>query len=141
LGVNGYVEYKAVTKELLDFIRVGDRVKVNDWKAGYEVRGVSANYFVMARTFGKHDHYSVCEKKPWEGVGHNAMRGGMFHVGTDFWCFGAPISCDNLYRFANADATAEYLGLFEDGVSQLSCRTSVPIKRLYIKRAKGDTER
>ena len=61
---NGYEQHTTITKELLDGIKVGDLIKVNDWKKPLRVKGVSDNYFVMAtKQFGD-TIYSVCEKKP-----------------------------------------------------------------------------
>jgi len=134
----GYEVYENVSKELLDSICVGDLIKVNGWKTPLRVKGVSENYFVMARkAFGENCIYSVCEKKPWGGIRHNSMTGGMFHVGRDSWLFGAPVDYgdSNYYDFDNAKATAEYLALFETGESEVSCRNAIPIHALYIKRA------
>ena len=52
-----------VTKKLLDSIKFGDLVKVNDWKKPLRVKGVTNNYFAMTiNQFGK-TVYSICEKK------------------------------------------------------------------------------
>ena len=124
-----------VTKELLDSIEVGDLIRVNSWNRSLRVRGVSKDYFVMAQPmFGKWD-YSVCEKKPWPGVHYNQMIGGMFHVGTDWWVFGAPEG----YQFNNQEATDNYLRTFElpeqdCDHAELSVRRSVPIYEIYIKK-------
>ena len=138
-----YVEYLGdqITKEVLNSIKVGDLVKVNDWKRPLRVRAVSEDYFVMAvRMLGKWD-YSVCEKKPWCGTRHNAMTGGMFHVGTDAWIFGSPIwhefGCKG-YDFDNPEASQAYVNTFElpEGNREhafISPRRAVPIRSLYIK--------
>lgn len=127
-----YRQYTEITKELLDSICVGDLVKVNNWKKPLRVKGVSANYFVMAtKQFGK-TVYSVCEKKPWGGIRHNEMTGGLFHVGRDSWLFGW-IGFDD-YDFENAKKTAEYLQSFEVSESEISCRNAIPIRLLQIKR-------
>lgn len=129
-----YEQYTEITKELLDSIRVGDLVKVNDWKKPLRVKGVSDNYFVMAtKQFGD-TVYSVCEKKPWGGVRHNEMTGGMFHVGRDSWIFGW-FGFDEGYDFENAEKTAEYLQSFESEESEISCRNAIPIWLLQLKRA------
>ena len=39
-----YEQYTDITKELLDSIRVGDLVKVNDWKKPPRVKGVSGKW-------------------------------------------------------------------------------------------------
>lgn len=130
-----------ITKEVLDSVKPGDLVKVNDWKKPLKVIAVSENYFVMARKlFGKWE-YSVCEKKPWEGVKYNSMIGGKFHVGTDGWIFGSPtwldFNCEE-YDFENLEASQAYINSFElpEGDiehSFISPRNAIPIKTIYIK--------
>lgn len=140
-----YITHENITKELLDSIKVGDLIKVNDWNTALRVKAVSENYFVMARKmFGKYD-YSVCEKIPWGGIRYNRMRGGLFHVGMDSWIFGAPIWCDfnndgGQYDFEDAIATQAYIETFElkdgeDGKSSISPRSAVPIYIIQIKSA------
>lgn len=127
-----YQNYTEITKELLDSVQVGDLVKCNDWKVPYRVYGVSENYFVMARRMFKNWCYSVCEKKPWPGIRHNAMTGGMFHIGTDNWIFGYIGG----YDFTDPDNAKEYLDCFENGETELSVRRSCPLESISIK--KGD---
>lgn len=132
-----YTHYTEITKDILDRIVVGDLVRVNDWKRPLRVKGVSENYFVMEReVFGK-PLYSVCEKKLWDGIRYNAMRRGMFHVGTDDAVFGTSLEImfPRIYHFEDEAATKAYLEAFERGDHELSVRTSVPIYDLHIKRA------
>lgn len=129
-----YTTYEKVTREVLDSVKVGDLIKVNDWKKPMKVKAVSKNYFVMTQNlFGKL-YYSVCSKLVWDGVRYNAMRGGKFHCGTDNWIFGSPISAEyeNVYKFENDETNQKYLEEFENGVSELSMRTSIPIERICI---------
>lgn len=137
-----YREFTDITKELLDSIEVGDLIKVNDWKRPLRVKAVSENYFVMARKMFDAWNYSVCEKKPWNGIRHNLMIGGMFHIGTDTWIFGSPVwykhGC-NGYDFDDLKATQEYINTFElpenDGDhATISPRNAVPIRKIYIKK-------
>ena len=44
-----YVHYPTVTREILDTIKVGDLIRVNDWKKPMRVKAVSENYFVMTK--------------------------------------------------------------------------------------------
>lgn len=130
-----YIHYTNVTRENLDTVKVGDLVKINDWKKPMRVNAISKNYFVMTmKQFGK-NYYSVCSKLPWEGTRRNAMIGGMFHCGTDDWIFGSSLSVDyeDLYEFNNEEANRLYLQEFEDGETQISVRTGVPIIDLYVK--------
>jgi len=127
-----YVVYESITKELLDTVNVGDLILTNDSKQPLRVYGVSPNYFVMARRAFGQWLYSVCEKKPWEGIRYNSMVGGMFHIGTDNFVFGNPEG----YDFTNPNVVKSYLDLFESGETELSLRRSVPLTRLAIKRTK-----
>ena len=138
---NDYKIFTEITKEILDTVKVGNLIKVNDWKKPLKVIAVSENYFVMARkVFGEWE-YSVCEKKPWGGIRHNAMIGGKFHIGTDGWVFGSPtwldFKCEG-YDFGNAEASQAYINSFElpegdMGHSFISPRNAVRIARICIK--------
>lgn len=126
---NIYVN-EEVTKSVLDKIQVGNLVKVNDWKRPMRVVGVSENYFCMIQKVCGKICYSVCEKKPWDGIRYNAMRGGMFHCGTDNMIFGY---MDFDYQFDDEKQISGYLKAFETKEIELSARTSVPIYKLSIK--------
>lgn len=125
---NTYEHYNPVTREALDTIKVGDLVKVNDWKRPMRVKGVSENYLVMAQPVGKKTMYSVVSKKPWNGIRHNAMIGGMFHCGPDNLIFSSGID-----DFNDAEMTAAYLRQFEDGDIAISERRGTAIYDLYVK--------
>ena len=132
---NEYIHYSNVTREVLDTIKVGDLIKVNYWKKPMRVKAVSENYFVMTQKQFGNTYYSVCSKLPWDGIMHNAMRGGMFHCGPDDWIFGSPTSIyyDNLYEFENEDGNQAYLKEFEDDESHISERRGIAIYDLYVK--------
>ena len=126
----GYKLYQNVTREILDSIKVGDLVKVNDWDAPLTVKAVSDNYFVMSGN----SCYSVCSKIPWDGVRHNEMVGGMFHCGPDDRIFGSMLQmeCEDLYKFNNDDYNQKYLQEFEDGNNNVSERNGIAIYSLYV---------
>lgn len=130
-----YAHYENVTREILDTIKVGDLVKVNNWKKPLRVKAVSDNYFVMAQKMFGNTCYSVCSKLPWDGVRYNSWVGGMFHCSTDSWVFGCPLSCEyeNLYNFDDEEANQKYLQGFEDGENELSMRRGTAIYDLYVK--------
>ena len=130
-----YIHYDNVTREILDTIKVGDLIRVNNWKRPMRVKAVSENYFVMTQKQFGNTYYSVCSKLPWGGIRYNNMVGGMFHCGPDHWIFGSPVSIDyeNLYEFENEEANKEYLQSFEDGESFISERRAIAIYDLYIK--------
>lgn len=141
-----YYSGEEVTKELLDGIKAGDLIKINDWKKPLRVKGCIDNYFVMAtKQFGK-DLYSVCEKKRWEYGQHNRMTPDMFHVSRDAWLFGwmgwkdFDFRDNYKYDFDNPEWCEAYLTSFEfapEGkeISKLSERSGIPIEEIYIKRA------
>ena len=125
-----YKHYNNVTKEILDTIEVGNLVKVNDWKKPMRVVGVSENYFCMIKKQFGEIWYSVCEKKPWDGIRYNQMIGGMFHCGRDNMVFGY---MDFDYNFDDEKQISNYLQAFESGKIELSRRGTIPIFNLYVK--------
>ena len=125
-----YKYFSEITKEILDGIKVGNLVKINQWKRPMRVVGVSENYFVMIQKVCGRISYSVCEKRKWNGIRHNEMRGGMFHCGTDNMVFGVT---DFDYSFDDKTQIDRYLKMFETGSVELSVRRSVPIYNLYVK--------
>lgn len=125
-----YRHYDNITKEILDSIKVGNLIRINDWKRGMRVVGVSDNYFVMIQKVCGNIVYSVCEKKPWGGIRYNAMRGGMFHCSTDDTLFGY---MDFDYKFDDEEQIKRYLDAFESGEIELYVRRAVPIYDLYVK--------
>lgn len=131
---NNCKHYTEITREILDTIKVGDQVKINDWEKFMCVKGISANFFVMTCQEGNDTYYSVCSKLPWNGIRYNAMIGGMFHCGCDNWVFGSPLTIDykDLYQFNDQDATMQYLSDFENKKCEISERNAVPIFDLYV---------
>ena len=135
-----YIHYTNITREILDTIKVGDLIKINNWTKPMRVKAVSENFFVMKRKQFNDTRYSVCSKIPWSGVKHNAMTGGMFHCGADNWIFGSPlcISHEDVYEFENEETNKLYLQEFEDEEAHISERSGMPIYDLYIK--SGDSK-
>ena len=125
-----YKHYTDITKEILDNIKVGMLVKINDWKRPMKVVGVSENYFCMIQNVCGNICYSVCEKKPWGGIRYNQMIGGMFHCSTDNMVFGY---MDHNYKFDDDKLIKKYLQAFENGEIELSVRRAIPIFELYVK--------
>ena len=130
-----YAHYSNITREVLNTIKVGDLVKVNDWAKPMRVKAVSENFFVMTQKQFKDTYYSVCSKLPWNGVKHNKMTGGMFHCGSDDWIMGSPlcVNYDKVYEFDDPKISALYLKEFEDGKTHISERNGIPIYDLYVK--------
>ena len=131
---NEYIHYTDVSRTILDTVKVGDLISVNDWKKPMRVKAVSENYFVMTQNFFGKTYYSVCSKLPWKGVKHNAMTGGMFHCGPDNYIFGSPLAEDeHFYRFEDEKMSMMYLQEFEDEKCAISERHGIPIYDLYVK--------
>ena len=130
-----YNVYENVTREILDTVKVGDLIKVNDWKKPMKVKAVSENYFVMTQNIFGNIYYSVCSKLPWEGIRHNDFTGGMYHCGPDDYIFGSPLCADydDLYTFEDEVANRKYLESFENGETQLSERRGICIDSIAIK--------
>lgn len=105
------IKYKAyswddgtLTKEVLDSIKVGDKIKCNDWKHGMVVRAVSKNYFIMASK----KFYSICEKLPRKST-YNYAYQGKFTIGPDnYHCYYDYCNC-------NQEELKEALLRLEDG--------------------------
>lgn len=127
---NIYETYSNPTKAQLDSVEVGDLVRCNDWKAPYRVKGVSPNYFVMARKMFGEWCYSICEKKVRTAGDYNAMRSGMFHISTDNMVFGYVDG----YDFDNEEWMAGYLKALETGEIELSERKGCPVYSISIKK-------
>lgn len=130
-----FTHYSDINKEILDTVKIGDSIKINNWDEPMIVKAVSENYFVM---IGDNGEYSVCEKKIRDKGNHNKMVKGKFHCGGDDWIFNSPlcISYNNVYKFENAEVNDHYLKDFEDGKAHLSERNGIAINDLYI--AKGN---
>lgn len=114
-------EYKIVTqenitKELLNKIKVGDLIKINNWKRPLRVIAVSENFFIMAmKAFGS-CVYSICEKRKWK---------------YGYYC--APDNCYCKYDYANKTECEEALKELEAGELELSRRRCLQIKTISIK--------
>lgn len=135
-----------ITKELLDSIVPGDKVKVNDWESFLTVKAVSKNYFVMVEEpLPEHNAdivYSICEKLQRSAFHYHiaekyhtdSIPVGKFHVSTDGYLFGHPLCLKNkmLYRFETPETNEAYLQTFESGQNELSYRNSMPIDVLYL---------
>ena len=119
-----------ITKAVLDTVAVGDLVKCNGWKAPYRVKGVSKNYFVMARKQFGEWYYSICEKKVRTAGQYNSMMPGMFHISTDNMVFGYVDG----YDFDNAEWMAGYLNALETGKIELSERKGCALNSIHIKK-------
>lgn len=128
--MNSHETFDPPTREALDSIKVGDLVKCNEWKRSLRVKGVSENYFVMARKAFGEAIYSVCEKRP-SNCTYNRMHKGYFTIGPDFWLFGALDLPE--YGTDDKEAIAAYLQSWESGETQFS-RHAVSLERISVKR-------
>ena len=116
-----YKEYDVVTPEILDTVKVGDKVRINGWKMPLTVKGVSEHFFVMARNAFKKSIYSVVDKR-------------YLFAGPDNCIFGHPLGIDHsdLYQFSDKAVTRDYLESFESGEVEVSQRRGVKIESIRI---------
>lgn len=127
---NIYETHYNPLKSQLDSVEVGDLVKCNGWKVPYRVKGVSPNYFVMARKQFGNWYYSICEKKMRTAGDYNAMRSGRYHISTDNMIFGYVDG----YDFDNSEWMAGYLNALETGKIELSERNGRALYSISIKK-------
>ena len=116
-----YRDYDTITSEVLDTVKVGDKVRINDWKMPLTVKGISEHFFVMERNAFRHPLYSVVDKR------------NLF-AGPDNKIFGHPLTITHkdLYRFFDGEVTAQYLEDFENGNVEVSQRRGVRIESISI---------
>lgn len=126
--------FEQPTSELLDSIKPGDLVWVNDWHNPFQVKCVSSNYFVMTGFDDGEQMYSICSKKPFPGESHNGVCFGDFYCGPDFWTFGSALvgKHKDLYSFTNKTANRKYMESLESGETQISMRRMARIDRIRV---------
>lgn len=122
-----YLEYRDedIKRDILDKIKKGYLVKLNNWKVPFRVMLSSENYFVMIRKqFGK-TRYSVCDKK-------NLISG------TDDRIFGylpkGEYDYENISLYENEEFLNEYLESFEKGETKISPRNRIKLTEVYYKK-------
>lgn len=129
--MKGYVIYTDITKELLDSLKTGDRVLLNEDKKSFKIIGTSKNYFLMTQNnFGK-IYYSVC-KKILCTRNYNNMQAGKFSVGADNYIWGRPTG----YKFDDPKWIEEYLNDFESEKIKLT-RRAIALNSISIKHQGG----
>jgi hypothetical protein len=126
-------EKENITKELLNTIKTGDLIKVNDWKKPMRVIGVSENFFIMRQSFFKDYLYSICEKnkRGYEyNLSYQPHRGfaeDEFICGPDNMIFG-------IYDYAKDEDIPLALEALENGEIEVSQRRGLGIHHIEIKR-------
>lgn len=128
--------FQQPTSELLDSVKPGDLVWINDWYNPFRVKCVSSNYFVMIGFDDGEQMYSICSKKPFPGECHNGVCLGDFYCGPDFWTFGSALAgkYKNLYSFTNKTANRKYMESLESGETQILMRRMAKINQIRILR-------
>ena len=99
--------------EVVNSLKLGDKLAINDWKAKYTVCGISPN-FVLAH-YGQ--HYTIISRKPTPSDYHfNGVRGGEIRCAPDWWIFGYVDG----YRFTDENWVTKYLTTLEEGETEMS---------------------
>ena len=109
------------TKELVEHIKPGDIIWVNNWKSPFCVKCVSKNYFIATSEDDGERIYTICSKNPFNGQGHSSVKSG------DFYC--GPANCSiekffwqkrkNLYDFSDKNLNRKYLDALENGKNKI----------------------
>lgn len=120
-----------LNREFFDGIEVGDYVKINDWRRGMRVYGVSENYILAAtKSFNGQWAYSIIKKVFRAGQFTNASKNS-FICGPDDRVFG--FRHQHAYEFDNEDFVQKYLKGLEEQRIGLS-HMAVPIREVRLRR-------
>lgn len=112
---------KAETSLLEIFIwalRIGDKIRVNDWDELFTVCGVSENY-VLAHCG---QEYTIIAKQPTK-IQHNGIMPGAYVCAPDYLIFGY----FGGYHFTDAEWVKQYLSDLESGVIEMSLKRRAEI--------------
>lgn len=121
-----------LTKEILDTIKVGDRIKVNSWKRPFTVRAVSENYFIMTVPFFDSYRYSICEKNKRGGRYNVCYRPECGYYEDEFVCGPDDHYC--LHDYEDPKECEIALKELEAGELEVSTRHGLGIWQIAIKR-------
>ena len=121
-----------LTKEILDTIKVGDRIKVNSWKRPFTVRAVSKNYFIMIVPFFDSYRYSICEKNKRGGRYNVCYRPECGYYEDEFVCGPDDHFC--LHDYQDPKECEIALKELETGELEVSTRHGLGIWQIAIKR-------
>lgn len=108
---------------VLQNVRLGDKLAINDWHAKYTVCGISPR-FVLAH-YGQ--HYTIIDKVPY-GSNFNGVRVGDIRCAPDWWIFGYYHD----YDFTNEEWVREYMLNLESGETELSQKKHAPVVFLSV---------
>lgn len=125
-----------LTKEILDTIKVGDRIKVNSWKRPFTVRAVSENYFIMTTSFFDSYRYSICEKNKRGGRYNVCYRPERGYYEDEFVCGPDDHYC--LHDYEDPKECEIALKELEAGELEVSIRYGWGIWQIAIKRGNSN---
>lgn len=97
--------------EVVNSLKLGDKLSINDWNAKYTVCGISQR-FVLAH-YGQ--HYTIISRFP-SPFTHNAIRKGDVVCAPDWFLFGY----SGGYDFTNPNWVTQYMIDLESGVTEQS---------------------
>ena len=113
--------------EILQTIKLGDKLAINDWKARYTVCGISERY-ILAH-YGQ--HYTIIDRKPFP-YDFNGVRAGDIRCAPDWWIFGFMDDIWSGYHFTDEKWVHDYMASLERGDTELSQKRHAPIYFLSV---------
>lgn len=102
-------------------LRVGDKVRINDWEELFTVCGVSENY-VLAHCG---QEYTIIAKRPTNYL-YNGIHPGAYVCAPDYLIFGY----FGGYHFTDPEWVKQYLGDLESGEIKMSVRNRAQIRTM-----------
>lgn len=129
-----YEEYSGenLNREVLDSLKIGNKILFDDSKFTMRVYGVSENYVLTGRcSFDGNFIYSIIRKEMWAGQ-YGAMNKNTFIHGPDNKVHG--YLHPHAYELDNPDFVRDYLDDLERGRIEMSAKSSRSFYKLSVKR-------
>lgn len=124
----------------LQAITVGDKIRINNWRAGATVARRTKDYLLLLGSEFGEKFMSVIELLPSE-ITHNDRTKGYFTAGGDFWLFGWAGWCsgEDCKVVMNEETMEAYLRSFETGITEFS-RNAVAVLRMEVNKSNPKAE-
>lgn len=120
---------KDITRDILDHIKIGDRVKLNGDKRPMRIIATSENYMLAIQNVFGNTLYSVISKNKAKHNRNNVTK-GRYYYGADNWISGYR---NQGHHWENKEWLKTYLESFESGETEITTRNSVDLEKIAIK--------